>query len=77
MLDIDNNIEKTPNVPIMVILKPQDPLFPLLSTALHAIACCPMVKLVPAVGVHETLTVSPLLSIAVGKSHSTIADGCP
>ena len=36
-----------------------------------------MVKLDPDEGRHDTLTTSPLLSFAIGVSHSTSVAGCP
>ena len=61
----------------MVTLKPQLPLFPLLSTAAQTTSVCPMVKLDPVGGVHDTLTASLLLSVAMGSSHFTTAVSCP
>ena len=64
-------------IPITVTLKPHCPLFPLPSTALHSTFVCPMIKLDPDGGMHDTVTASPLLSVALGVSHFTTAVGCP
>ena len=58
-------------------LKPHCPLFPLPSTALHSTPVCPMLKLDPDGGMHDTLATFPLLSVAFGASHSTTAVDFP
>ena len=64
-------------IPVTLTSKRHVAMLPLRSSALHTTSVCPMVKLDPDVGKHDTLTTSLELSVALGASHTTTAVGCP